>query len=116
MGRKNLEVEIKAEELVAEIASVLRKIRYSCDASKHLEKSGNAVYFNLGEGVVVFKPKLKAAKYDIARCEANETIKAARALVIQKRLTEKDVAKIEDLADYLIGAMTNMIKNLEKRM
>ncbi len=110
MGRKKLDVECKAEELVAEIARVLRKIHYPCDASKHLEKSGNAVYFNLAEGVIAFKPKLKAAKYDIVRGESNEVMKAARALVIQKRLSDQDVVNIDDLADYMIGATTNMIK------
>jgi four helix bundle protein len=116
MGRKKLDVEMRAEALIAEIAIVLRKIPYPCDASKHLEKSGNAVYFNLGEGIAAFRPKLKAAKYDIARCEANEALNAARALVIQRRLAATDVEKIDDLADYMIGAMTNMIKNLERRM
>lgn len=116
VGREKLLVEIKAEELVAEIARVLRKIRHACHASRHLEKSGNSLYFNLGEGVVAFKPKVKAAKYDITRGEANEVMKAARALVLQGRLTEEDVAKINDLADYNIAAMTNMIKGLEKRM
>jgi four helix bundle protein len=116
MRRRKLDVEIKAEELIAEIARVLRKIPYPCDAAKHLEKCGNAVYFNVGEGVVAFKPKVKRAKYDIARGEANEAIKASRALVIQRRLTEEDVVKIDDAADYMIGALTNMIKNLEKRM
>ncbi|MGQ0814103.1 MAG: four helix bundle protein [Gemmatimonadota bacterium] len=116
MGREKLRVEIKAEELIAEIARVLRKIRYPCHASKHLENSGNSLYFNLGEGVAAFKPKVKAAKYDITRGEANEVMKAARALVLQGRLTESDVEKIDDLADYTIDAMTNMIKRLEGRM
>ena len=57
MTRKQLRVESKAEELVAEIARVLRKVRYPCNASKHLEKSGDSVLFNLGEGVVAFAPK-----------------------------------------------------------
>ena len=116
MGRQKLRVEIAAERLIAEIARVLRKLAYPCDASKHLEKSGNAVHFNLGEGVVAFKPKVKAAKYDITRWESNEVLKASRALVLQRRLTEDDMADIDDLADYLVGAMTNMIKNLEDRM
>ena len=116
MGRPKLSVEIKAEELIVEIARVLRKIRYPCHASKHLEKSGNSLYFNLGEGVVAFSPKVKAAKYDLTPGEANEVLKAARALVRRGRPTEHDVAKIDDLADYLIGAVTNMIKGLEGRM
>jgi hypothetical protein len=116
VGRNKLEVEIKAEALIAEIARVLRKLRYPCDASRHLEKSGNAVYFNLGEGVVAFRPKVKAAKYDIARGEASEVLRATRVLVLQRRVTPADIALIDDLADYLIGATTNMIKNLEARM
>jgi four helix bundle protein len=115
MGREKLRVEIAAEELAAEIARVLRKMPYPCDASKHLEKSGNSVLFNLGEGIVAYKPRVKAGKYEITRGEVKEVEKAARALVVQRRLTEADIAKIEDLCDYLIGALTNMIKNLEDR-
>ncbi len=37
MGREKLQVEIKAEELLAEITVVLRKIPYRINASKHLE-------------------------------------------------------------------------------
>jgi four helix bundle protein len=116
MGREKLLVEIRAEELIAEIARVLRKIRYPCHASRHLENSGNSLYFNLGEGVAAFKPKVKASKYDITRGEANEVMKTARALVLQRRLREEDVVRINDLADYLIGAMTNMIKRLEQKI
>jgi four helix bundle protein len=115
MGREKLRVEIAAEKLVAEIARVLRKIPYQCDASKHLEKSGNSALFNLGEGIVAYKPRVKAGKYEIARGEAKEVEKAARALVAQRRLTQADIAQIEDLCDYLIAALTNMIKGLEAR-
>lgn len=81
MGREQLRVEIMAEKLVAEIARVLRRLPYPCNASKHLEKSGDSVLFNLGEGIVAFKPRIKAAKYGISRGEAHEVQRAARALV-----------------------------------
>ena len=115
MGREKLRVEIAAEELVAEIARVLRKLSYPCDASKHLEKAGNSALFNLGEGIVAYKPRVKAGKYEIARGEAKEVEKAARALVAQRRLTAADIVRIEDLCDYLIAALTNMIKGLAAR-
>ena len=116
MGREKLRVEIKAEELVAEIARVLRKVPYRCNASKHLENAGDSVHFNIGEGVAVFRPRVKLQKYEIARGEAKEVQKAARALVLKGLLKAQDIEKIEDLADYVIGALTNMIKGLEARM
>jgi hypothetical protein len=50
MDRKKRRVEIKAEELVAEIARVLRKVCFRCNAAKHLDNAGDSVLFNLGEG------------------------------------------------------------------
>src|SRR5688572_1493301 len=116
MSREKLRVEIKAEELVAEIARVLRRLRYRCNASKHLEKAGDSILLNLGEGTVAYKPRLKAAKYDISRGEAREVQRAARALVLKGKLTTKDVEKIDDLTDCLIGSLTKMIKGLEDKM
>ncbi len=116
MSREKLRVEIKAEELIAEIARVLRNLRYRCNASKHLETAGDSVLLNLGEGIVAYKPRLKAAKYDISRGEAREVQRAARALVLKSKLTTKDVEKIDDLTDHIIGSLTKMIKNLEDKM
>ncbi|MGQ0816134.1 MAG: four helix bundle protein, partial [Gemmatimonadota bacterium] len=78
-------------------------------------KSADSVYLNLGEGSALFKPKLKAHKYDISRGEANEIRRALRALVIKGKLTEGDIAVADDLADCIIAMLTNMIKNLEQR-
>ena len=71
---------------------------------------------NLGEGVAAFKPKVKVSKYDITRGEAKECMCASRALVVKGRATEKDIEEIDDCADYLVGALTIMIKNLESGM
>jgi four helix bundle protein len=114
--REKLRVEIKAEELISESQRLLFKIRYKCNACMHLERSVNSTHFNIGEGVVAFKPKVKAEKYDIARREAKEVQKALSALVLRKKLREEDVERANDLADAVIGMLTNMIKNLEQRM
>jgi len=116
MAREKLVVELKAEELIAEAARRLKLIREPCNASIHLEKSADSTYFNIGEGTVLFKPKLKASKYDIARAEANEVKRALRALVLKGKLTQADVGVADDLADCIIGMLTNMIKHLEDRM
>lgn len=116
MARKKLLVEEKAEELVAEIAVVLRRVRYPCKAARHLEKSGDSLLLNVGEGVVFWAPKAKLAKYEIARGEAKEIQKALRALVLKGKIKEADAAKANDLADHIIGMLTNMIKNLEARV
>ncbi len=115
MGREKLLVEIKCEELVAEVTRLLRKIRYPCSASMHLEKSADSAHGNTGEGVAVFNPRQKAAKYDIARGEAREVQKCLRALVLKGKLTDAEIAVAYDLADCIIGMLTNMIKNLEAR-
>jgi four helix bundle protein len=116
MAREKLLVELKAEELIAETTRLLKLIKEPCNASIHLEKSVDSTYFNIGEGTVLFKPRLKASKYDIARAEANEVKRALRALVLKGKLTQEDIAVAEDLADCIIGMLTNMIKNLEARM
>jgi len=115
MGRDKLRVEEKAEELVAEITLLLRSVRYSSNATIHLEKSVDSVHFNIGEGVALFQARKKAAKYDIARGEAKEVQKALRALVLKQKLQEKDIAKAYDLADAVIAMLTNLIKGLEAR-
>lgn len=116
MGRKKLMVEEKAEELVAETARLLRKIRYPCKASIDLDRSGDSLLLNLGEGIVAFQPRPKAKAYNIARQEAGEIQKALRALVIKGKLSEHDITVAYDLADHVIGMLTNMIKGLEHRM
>lgn len=115
MERPKLRVKEKAEGLIAEVARLLATIPYHCTACKHLAKSADAVLLNLGEGVVLFRPRLKANKYDIARGEANEVRKALKALVIKRKLTEKQIAVADDLADHIIGTLTNLIKKLETR-
>ena len=114
MNRK-LIVEVKAEELVAEARVLLKKIRYRCKAAKDLENSGDSLILNLGEGVVVFQPKKKAEKYDIARGEAGEIKKALIALVRKGKLKPHEIEKAEGLANEIIAILTTMIKNLEER-
>jgi four helix bundle protein len=115
MERKKLVIESKAEELVAEIARVLRKVSYRCKASNDLAKSGDSLLLNLGEAVTAFKPKVKAAAYDVVRREAGEVLKALRALVLKGKLREADITKASDLADCIIAMATNLIKVQEAR-
>lgn len=115
MGREKLNVEVKAEELISEVARLLKKVRYADNACRHLGNSADGVYFNLGEGVVAFSPKKKANKYDISRGEAKEVQKALTALVLKGKLKQADIAVADDLADCIIGMLTNMIKGLEAR-
>jgi polysaccharide deacetylase 2 family uncharacterized protein YibQ len=53
MKRIKLRVEEKAEELIAEVHRLLATIPYHCSACNHMGKSADAVYLNLGEGVVL---------------------------------------------------------------
>jgi four helix bundle protein len=115
MRPEKLRVEIKTEELITEVARLLRKVPYHCNACRHLEKSADAVYLNLGEGVSSFRPRKKASKYDIAREEAGEVQRALSAIVLKGKLTNDDVAGADDAASHIIAMLTNMIKNLEDR-
>ena len=115
MGREKLVVERKAEELIAEVARLLKRVRPPCNASIHLEKSADSVYFNIGQGTALYKPKLKASKYDIARAEANEVRRGLNALVLKGKLRNEDIAVADNLATEIIAMLTTMIKNLEGR-
>ncbi|HUP89609.1 MAG TPA: four helix bundle protein [Longimicrobiales bacterium] len=115
MGRNKLIVEQKAEELISEVAQLLKNVRYPCKASRDAENSADSTLLNIGEGVAIFAPKVKAAKYDIARGEAKEVQKALISLVRKKKLTENQIKKAFDLADEIIAMLTTMIKNLEDR-
>jgi four helix bundle protein len=117
MGRAKLVVKEKAEQLVAEIARLRRKLNSpGNNAALHLEKAGDSVLFNLGEGIACFAPKLKASKYEIARAEAREVQQARNALVLTGELSAADVMVADDLADCVIAMLTNMIKNLKARL
>ena len=116
MIRQKLLIEEKTEELLAEVNSLLRGIRYPCKASKDLGRSADSVHLVTGEGIAVFSPKMKIAKYEIARGEAKEVQKALTALVIKGKLSEKQIEPAFDLADHIIGMLTNMIKRAEARL
>ncbi len=116
MGRNKLLVEEKAEEVLAEIAVVLRKVRYSCKASRDAENSADSLLLNVGEGVAFWAPRAKISKYEIARGEAKEVQKALRALVLKGKIRDRDAQKAHDLTDHIIAMLTNMIKNLENRL
>ena len=115
MGREKLIVEQRAEELIVEVARLLRKIPYRCKAANDLERCADSAFLNIGEAVAVFKPRKKAMKYDIARGEAKEAQRALRALVLKGKLTEEESARAHKLADEIISMLTTMIKNLEDR-
>ena len=112
---EKLRVELKAEELITEVARLLHSIHYRCKAAKDLERSADSVLLNIGEGVAAYKPRKKAHKYDIARGEAREVQRATRALVLKGKLKEHDVATADDLADHIAAMLTIMIKGLEER-
>ena len=116
MGREKLFVELKAEELLAEVARLQGKIRRKCKAARDMENSADSVYLNTGEGVAHFKPKMKIMKYEIARGEAKEVQRALNALVIKRKLKKEDIEKAHDLADQVIALLTNLIKSIQDRL
>ena len=115
MTREKLLVERKAEELIEEVGRLLKRVRQPCTAASHLEKAAVSTYLNIAEGTALYRPRLKANKYDIARGEANECRRALHTLVLQKKLSTRDIAAADKLADSIIAMLTTMIKNLETR-
>lgn len=114
--RRKLLVEEKADELISEVATILRRIRYRCKASRDLERSADSAALNLAEGIALWAPKAKIAKYEIARAEAKEAQQALRALVLKRKIPASLAHKLDDIADHMIGMLTNMIKNAYDRI
>jgi four helix bundle protein len=116
MRKPKLIVEQKAEQLIAEVARLVRKIPYRCKATNDLERSADSGFLNLGEGIAAFKPRKKAAKYGISREEFAEVQRALRALVLKRKLSEVEIKLAYSFADEIIAMLTAMIKNIEARI
>ena len=112
---RKLLVERKAEELIQEVTRLLKRVGHPCTASIHLEKAAVSTYLNIAEGTALYRPRLKANKYDIARGEANEARRALNVLVLQGKLSKEEVALADELANSIIAMLTSMIKKLERR-
>ena len=81
----------------------------------HLERSWEAVLFNIGEGIGAYQPKVKIAAYEVAKKEANEARAIQRRLVIKRALTNRDIRRAYNLTAAVIGMLTNAIKRVEER-
>ncbi|HEY0672686.1 MAG TPA: four helix bundle protein [Longimicrobiales bacterium] len=83
--------------------------------ANHLERSTESVGFNLNEGLTAFKPRVKASAFDITRRETGEARKAMQRAVDKKGIRPSGIAKADQLGNALIGMLTVMIKQQEKR-
>jgi len=105
-----------AEILMAEVDALVARVRRgSANAADHLERSAEAVMFNIGEGVAAHKPRIKIAAYEVARKEANEVRAILRRLMIGKRLTQRDIQRAYNLSGAIVGMLTRAIITLENR-
>ncbi|HUP89638.1 MAG TPA: four helix bundle protein [Longimicrobiales bacterium] len=105
-----------AEELSEEIDKILAMLPYAArKLANHLEKSNESLGLNLMEGLTVFKPKVKASCFDITRKETGEVRKVLRRIVRRKFIAQQLTHRADGLANAMIGAMTNMIKQQEAR-
>jgi four helix bundle protein len=105
-----------AEQLVGEVDLLLPRARgKKPNAAKHLENSVESVFFNIGEGIGSFRPKMKITAYEIARKEANEVRTVLRRLVIGRVFKQVEIARAYNLAGAVVGMLTNAIIALEKR-
>jgi four helix bundle protein len=102
-----------AELLMAEIDRLVARAKWRApNPANHLERSGESVLFNIGEGVGAYPPKVKIAAYEIAKKEANEVRAVLRRLAIKKVVTEADIQRAYDLAGTLVGMLTAAIISL----
>jgi four helix bundle protein len=110
-----MRVWLAAEALMAEIDNLVpRARRQAPNAAEHLERSGESVLFNIGEGVGAYRPKAKIASYEVAKKEANEVRAILRRLVIKRVLTQHDIQQAYNLAGAIVGMLTNAIIGLQR--
>src|SRR5690606_19192842 len=94
MRPERMRMQQAAEILMAEVDALVVRVKSSAaNAADHLERSAEAVLFNIGEGVAAHRPKVKIAAYEIAKREANEVRAILRRLVIGKRLDQNDIRR-----------------------
>ncbi|MGQ0813938.1 MAG: four helix bundle protein [Gemmatimonadota bacterium] len=103
-------------ELAKEIDAILQilppRLKKIAD---HLERSMESGGLNLSEGLVAFKPKVKASAFDISRREIGEVRKALQRAVDKKGIPAARIRRADEMADCYIGMMTVMIKQQEER-
>jgi four helix bundle protein len=105
-----------AQQLMAEVDLLLpRAKKLKPNSAKHLENSTESAFYNTGEGIGSYKPKMKIAAYSVARKEANEVRTVLRRLVIGRVFTDEEIQRAYNLASALIAMLTAAIIAMEKR-
>mgnify|MGYP001057051774 CR=1 FL=1 len=105
-----------AEILMAEVDALVARVRRgAANSADHLERSAEAVLFNIGEGVAAHRPKVKITAYEIAKKEANEVRAILRRLVIGGWLNQKDIQRAHNLSGAIVGMLTRAIIKLSDR-
>jgi len=116
MRLEKMRVYQAAEQLVGEIDLLLPRAREKKpNAAKHLENSVESVFYNTGEGIGSFKPKVKITAYEVARKEANEVRTVLRRLVIGRVFKQVEITRAYNLAGAVVEMLTNAIIALEAR-
>lgn len=103
-------------ELAKEIDHILAILPPGCKKiADHVERSCESAGLNLNEGLIAFKPKVKASCFDITRRETSEIRKALQRAVDKGGLVHKQTERSDSLANCAIGMLTVMIKQQEQR-
>ena len=106
-----------AAQMAVEVDVLLPLIPRRCWVlSGHLDRSKESVGLNLSEGLIAFKPKVKASAFDIARKEAAEVRKILDRLVSKGALSQAQIQSAHDLAGSVIAMLAVMIKQQEARL
>ena len=103
------ELGLEVDRIIAVLPPACRKI------ADHLERSCESVGLNLNEGLTAFKPRVKANAFDIARREAAEVRKALQRAADKQGVHPDAVKRADQLGTAIIGMLTVMIKQQEKR-
>ena len=104
------------QELQGEIDGIMKELPEK--ASKivyHMTRSNESLGFALSEGLVAYKPLVKANFFDVSRRETEEVKKGLRRIVQRGFVTVSRTAKAMSLANALIGSLVVMIKQQEER-
>jgi four helix bundle protein len=95
-------------ELAKEVDRILAVLPPRCrKIADHLDRACESAGLNLNEGLAAFKPRVKAAAFDISRRETSEVRKALQRAVDKKGIHQHGVTKADELANCAIGMLTS---------
>ncbi len=116
MRPEQMRVYQVARELGKAIDQIVPKLRPRfARLADHMERSMESAGLNLAEGLSAYKPGIKSNAFEISRKETGELRKAVERAFDVKAISALEMASPMQLSNTLIGMLTVMIKQQERR-